>query len=226
MAWEPTVTSSAAYDRLYTTVASKVSGVSENSLVQEIANTFQAFARETGVWQELVERNLIADQSSYELSPSMNDAEVHFIINVEVENRPYRPYGYKGIPRESHQSVYEVKDDYTTIVIHPTPGKNVPKGLKAWVSLAPCIGSVYLPSDIIDRYFESIQDGVLERLYGHTNRPYTDPAKEERHRRKFHAAVTRVRRSVRGGKTASNAPWSFPTQAPGRPLRGSRSYGW
>ncbi len=228
MSWIPKATrSSAPLQRLTATLRAKLPGAGEDQLNVEIGNTLQAFCRETNVWRETIERNLIEGLKTYESSPSWNTSEVHFIIGVVVAERYYAPLGGDAIIDENiSYRTYKVAQDYTTIKLYPTPSANEPKGLKAIVALAPKNDSLDIPTSIISHYMETIQDGVLERMYAHKSRPYSDMKASELHRRKFHAGKTRVIRDIRGGNASSSPPWGFPHIAPGNPKRGARTYGW
>ena len=178
------------------------------------------------MWREKVDRNAIAGLDTYELSPKSNDAQVVWITNLEVDEKHYTPLGGETIAAAALYNSYQVGPDYTTVKITPTPGADKPKALKFVLMLAPCNGSLDLPDEIIDQYFETIRDGVLERMMAHGNRPYTNLPQSEIHKRKFHAAITRIRRDVRGGNSNSSPPWRFPITARGGVRRGARSYGY
>lgn len=218
-------TQTASFARLTTTLRSKLPGASVEQLNVEMGNAFQAFLRETHVWRELVRRNLVEQKANYELSSSHSCALVTFIIGLRVDGRPYAPFGSGAFPG-SGTTGYQVGDDYTQVTLYPTPNRNVPKGLEAWVGLSLKPDSLDLPDDLIDHYFDMLMDGVLERMYAHVARPYTNQDLAEKHARKFHAAVTRTRREIRGGNAQASPPWIFPQIASGRKLRGGRSYGW
>jgi hypothetical protein len=216
----------ASYSRLLTTLRAKLPGASVEQLQVEMGNCFQAFLRETHVWRELVKRNLIAGASRYELSPSNACAQVTFILAVRVSRRMYRPMGDVGFTGNGTSGAYQVDSDYTSIELFPTPNVNEPKGLEAWVALSLEPTSLDLPCELIDHYFDMLMSGVLERMYAHVARPYTNQDLAEKHARKFHAAVTRTRREVRGGNAYASPPWVYPQMAAGRKFRGGRSNGW
>lgn len=217
--------SSVPFERLKTTLLASLPGAGSDTLSVEMANTFQAFCRETHVWRERIERNLVANQQTYELSPSMNSARVTFIIYLTVDGRPMRPLGGDYPSRDSWGG-YIVKDDYKTIELSPSFGKNVPKGLKAVVALAPNPDNLDLPCEIIEHYFEPLRDGVLERMLAHVSKPYSNAEAARQHQRKFHAAVTQTRREVRAGNAQVSPPWRFPQITSRGPSRGGSSYGW
>lgn len=227
MSWLPKkVNPCPSYDRLFTTVLAQLPGAGKEQLEVEIANTFTAFCRETQVWRETTTRNLLAGLNRYELTPSANDAKVIFIITLTVNGQPYRPLGGDAVGDTDIFRTYEVLDDFASVRISPTPAADSAHGLAAVIGLMPCNGNLDLPGAIIERYFEPLRDGILERMLSHANRPYSNPQQAEIHKRKFHAALTRTRQEIRAGKSNASPPWIFPQIAPGRRRRGARTYGW
>lgn len=213
-----------AWRRFETTLRAKLPGASLDQLHLEIGNTFQTFLRETHLWREQIRRNVVAGQDYYELAPTSSCAVVTFILAVRVNGQHYRASGSTSFGDTN--GTYQVDEDYTSIRLTPTPNVTVPKGLDAWVGLSLDPASLDLPCELIEHYFEMLVCGVLERMYGHVAKPYSNQELAEKNARKFHAAVTRARREVRGGDTKASPPWGFPRIAPGRQARGGRSFGW
>lgn len=214
------------YNRLFTTLTSRLSGAGKQAIELEISNAMQEFCRETNVWRERIAQNLIADQEVYHLVPDAHCAEVTYIMSLMTENRPRRPLSADSTRPKNAWGTYEVLVPYSTIALLPPSQKDVPKGLEAVIALAPGQGNLNMPPEIINQHFEAIIDGTLERMFAHRNRPYYDSDSAAYHHRRFRAAITRVRRIVRGGNAKADPAWRFNNQAPGKLFRGGRSYGW
>ena len=218
---------STSWNRLWATAMSRLPGIGEDALKLEIAGALQEFLRTTHVWQEQVEYNVVEGQTTYDIAPQSSCADVTYIINVEVDGRPYGAIGPNTFDRNNLYGGYRVRDpSYREIDLVPTPTATKPKALKVSLGLSLKPESLDLPNSLIDHHFDHILDGILERAYAHPSKPYTNQEKQVYHHRRFRAAITRTRRIVNGGGTKASPPWNFPTQAPGRPKRGSRSYGW
>ena len=220
---------SASYSKLWATAMSRLPGIGSDALKLEMGNAMQEFARSTHCWREQITLNTVEGQSTYQISPQSNNADVTYVISLSVDERPYRPISPEAFDSTRIYGGYRVLNESCgspEIELFPTPNKSSPKSLKVWIGLVPKPASLDLPDNIIDHFFENIIDGVLERGYSHPSKPYTDPNKQTYHHRRFRAAITRTRREIRGGSAQADPPWHFNTQAPGRVKRGSRSYGW
>jgi hypothetical protein len=216
---------SASYRKLFATAMSRLPGIGEDALKLEMANAMQEFTRKTHCWREMVSMNVIAGQPTYQITPQSNCADITYVIALEVSGLPYSPLGAEAFP-ENKTRAYKVLDSFEEVTLYPTPTQSAPKALKVWVGLTLEPESLDLPDELIDHFFEQILDGILERAYSHSTKPYTDKDKAMYHHRRFLAAITRTRREIRGGKSQASPPWRFPTQAPGGTRRGARSYGW
>lgn len=211
--------------RLWATCMSRLPGIGEDSLKLEIANALQEFFRETHCWRETVRYNVVQGQQNYLLTPQSQNAEVTYIVAVQVNGRPYPPASPDAFDDRLY-GVYRVCDPFYEIELHPAPSETVAKGLEAVLGLTLKPASLDIPDNLLDHYFEHVIDGVLERCYAHNSKPYTNPEKSIYHHRRFRAAITRTRRITRGGDAQASPAWRYNTQAPGRPKRGARSYGW
>jgi hypothetical protein len=213
------------WNRLWATLLSRLPGIGEDALRLEIGNAIQEFLRETHCWRETVNYNVVAGQKNYVLTPQSQNADVTYVIAVEVDGRPYSPASPDAFDRTLY-GVYRVCDPFYEIELHPTPTGTVAKGLKAVLGLSLKPESLDIPDALLAAHFENIIDGVLERCYDHSSKPYSNPEKHIYHHRRFRAALTRTRRITRGGDAQASPSWRFNNQAPGSPKRGARSYGW
>lgn len=227
MSLVPTITSdNNSYQRLRTTLLSRVSGLSDDALAIELGNAMQHFLQMTHVWRETVEVNLIAGQTRYKVSPRASQyAQVNYIINVEADERPLRPLGGDFISRGTWGH-YKVEDSFDEIELSTAPTTTKAQGLKVVVGLTLKPDKLDMPRELIDRYFEALIAGTQARLYETPNKPYTNLDEAKRCRREFLADVSRTRRAVNAGNVKGSPPWAFNRQAPGRSRRGSRSYGF
>lgn len=214
-----------SWNRLWATAMSRLPGIGEDALKLEISNALQEFLRTTHVWREQVKYNLVGGQSVYDIAPQSNCGVVTYILAVSADGRPYGPIGPDTFDQQQY-GAYRVLDSFREIELLPTPAATKAKALEVSLGLSLKAGSLDIPDELLDHHFDAILDGVLERGYAHPSKPYSNQEKQMYHHRRSRAAITRVRRIVRGGDAGASPPWRFQTQAPGRPKRGSRSYGW
>lgn len=215
-----------SFNRLWATAMSRLPGIGTDALKLEMSNAMQEFLRNTHCWREKVVLNLIEGQSIYDVNPQANCADVAYVIRLRVDDRLYQPLGAEAFDGTRTSGTFRVLDNFREVELHPAPTASKPKALQAWVGLSLKPGSLDMPDALLDHYFENILDGVLDRGYAHPTKPYSNAEKQVYHHRRFLAAITRTRREIRGGKSQATPPWLFNQQAPGRPKRGARSYGW
>ena len=227
MTFSPTrSTASAQYERLYATAMSRLPGIGEAALRVEMANAMQEFLRTTHAWRETIVSDLVAGRSKYNITPrSSSGAQITYIIGVQVSGQRYAPLSPDAFT-DTAMRVFRLNASFDELTLYPTPNESVTDGLKVRVGLSLRDDSLDMPDYLLERYGEHLLDGVLERCFSHHMKPYTDKTQALYHHRRFRAAITRTRREVRGGDAQATPAWRFHSQAPGRPRRGSRSYGW
>lgn len=214
-----------SYDHLLRTVLSRLPGAGSDAVKLEISNAMHEFCMVTGVWRETIEQNLLEGRTKYVLAPKTGCVVINHIVRLQVDDRVYSPIGGDEVGFQTWHGVFKVQERQGSIELAPAPTGNVAKGIKAVVTLRPIAGDVSMPCELIDMYREQLVDGALERLFGHPSKPYSNDDKAMYHHRRFRAAITRARRTVRGGNAHNSPPWVFPQIAPGRSRRGARTYG-
>lgn len=214
-----------SYEHLLKTVVTRLPGAGTDAVALEISNAMREFCLVTGVWRETVERNLLKGRVKYEITPHAQCTEVNNIVRLTINGSHYRPLGGDETGFRMWGGAFQVQENMGTVVINPAPTGDVPKGIKAVVTLRPAENDTSMPCELVSRHMDALVDGSLERLFRHVNKPYTNLDLANYHHRRFRAAITRTRRMVRGGNAHATPPWLFPQVAPGRRLRGSRTYG-
>jgi len=125
------------------------------------------FLRKTGIWQETITMDVVADQSEYTLASAVASATIYRIVSVntnggEGDNLPAEQYEF------TDNTTLTLDDAYT-----PTDAET--DGLVVVVSLIPpLVGTDFTVSAILDRWAEAIIAKAISDLAMVPKRPYTD----------------------------------------------------
>tara|TARA_R110000772_G_scaffold235182_3_gene346789 strand:- start:6947 stop:7609 length:663 start_codon:yes stop_codon:yes gene_type:complete len=213
-----------ATTRLKNTARVRLPGAGIDALELELFNTIVELCTETGVWRERIERNIVANKINYDVGSVTGGSRIGYIMSLTMNGTIYQQLGADAADIGGNTG-YELLEDFTTVRINPAPSSNAPKALKASITLIPTSQTTLLPDAIMALYTETILDGLMGRMMSHVAKPYSNPDQSRYHQRRFRAAITRIRRTVRAGNTKGSPPWIFPQQAPGRSQRNVRIRG-
>ena len=219
------MTCEAALENLKNTIKTRLPGAGTAAIDLELANAAVEFCLDTGVWRERITRNLVEGQIRYDMSPDTGNAQTGYIMELQIDQKLYRPLGGDTSGARVWRGSFTVEEDMESIVLNEAPNQSIAKGIEASITVIPegdCSG---IPEAIVKRNFEPLIDGAMGRLMSHLSKPYTNAEQARYHQRRFRAHITRVRRIVKGGNAKADPPWMFPQQAPGRQFRGARTRG-
>lgn len=102
-------------------------------------------------------------------------------------------------------------DPYDTINLWPAPAADV-TDIYVSVALTPRLRSDNRIQEwIVDKHYESILAGILQRLYEEPDKVYTNTQKAEYWGKKYRSEMSRMRSVAMQGYGEHVQPWAYPT---------------
>jgi hypothetical protein len=185
-------------------------GVVRSVAKREFNLAAREFFRKSGVWREVVESTYLdISDYTYRAVPQDATSEIVQILSVEVNGLPIdrvveRPVGDR--PDGTPTSWYPTGTD--TFEVWPTPDQYDDEILVR-VILIPTEDTTTLPDFVATKYYDSLLDGTLGRLFAHPAKPYSNPTLGEYRLRRFRSAIGEARgEAMQGGFAGQN--WQYP----------------
>jgi hypothetical protein len=97
------------------------------------------------------------------------------------------------------------------LVLATIPTTDLTDALDVWVYGEPNVLTGELPYIATDTYFEPVLYGAMGRMYGKSDKPWTDLAQAAFNLRKFRNLTTEARGRANRGYTGNAQNWVFPS---------------
>jgi hypothetical protein len=190
---------SADTDRLMNNVRSRVPGVTDTVLKQEMYNVMNDFFQTSNIWQEDIDFAVNTTDRSYTIAPAETYATIVRALTIANSGAlPVGPYQMLTPGIVVFQYAQSQDDTYTATVAltvnEPLDGDGFPQ-FPAWV---------------LNKYSTGIIDGLVGRVMSQPAKPYTNLQLAGIHLRNFRscmsdAKVETLHRNVNNGQL-----WRFP----------------
>jgi hypothetical protein len=176
-------------------------GATEDVLEMELFNVIDEFCRDAGAWGETIELELLEGTSVYPVDWTYGDplqlyevAHDTFGTTDAVYDPETRMISFAGIPT-AEDVEYPVFLSATMIPV-------LTDGMELW-----------LPPRLWTQYHQAILSGLLARMMGQPNKPYSNPALAVYHARRFRNFIGQARAFTTSNGEPGGQNWSFPRWA-------------
>lgn len=191
------MTVSAEIGRIMDNARVQLPGALDNALKLELFNVVDEFLQHSNVWQEEVDFDTIAGQTTYEIDPASNALALR-LIKLEDENdvpvygTMYEPGLIELCGKPSQ--VFTLTVTYS-LTVRTKDSDDYPTGLPKW---------------IWRRFNGGILDGLLGRMMSQPAKPYSNERLAIYHMRRFRGAMARARIEATRKNLQSGQAWAFP----------------
>lgn len=185
-------------ERIYETADMRLPGAIRAAIRTELFMVLDEFFRRSMAWVEPVEFSVRPDKRRYDLTPSMGT--IVYLHSVSShEDREF-----------FHNAVISAPDE-VELRNYPTRSER----LVASVSLTltdPTTreGDPFVPLPVLERYRNTIIDGLLARMMTQPAKPYTNLAVGTMHNTRFVSGCSRARNETVNQGVPTKQAWRFP----------------
>ena len=194
---------------------SRLAGSLQAAVELELTGVIEEFCQRSTAWREMVyAMDVVA--GNREVTPQVGDASEAAVLGVlRVYYNQVRLTEHSHEPFEVSSSVvtgYSLKGSHPRVIfLSSIPNENQTGVLDAWVYCTPVNPTEYCPPVLLSQYFWFIMNGLLARMYAHTDRPYSDPQMALQYQRAFTNDIKKARDMAGRGFTGNAQNWSFPS---------------
>jgi hypothetical protein len=180
---------------------------------RELVLAAREFFERSFTWQaEISNVNAKAGDKQYWLSPYDQYSNVIGILGVRFNGNDLTPYNVR--PRSTDSSTDTPTHFYTqnapdSLYLYPTLATDQDDVLDIFVALTPKQSVEHLPRIAAIKFYDAIREGFLARMLMHPNKPYSQPAVAQLHRRNFMSQIGRYMGQAKQGYVQAQA-WQYP----------------
>lgn len=188
-------------------------GVVRKVATRELVLAAREFFEKSFAWRTVVGPNQMkANKKRYTLSPIDAYTDVVGVMGVEFKGTPLTPLARKpGDTTTSSNRAYGYwLEQPDTVVLYPIPTETVASALTFHVALAPKQTVTRLPRIAQTHFYEALRDGVLQRLFAHPSKPYSNPLLAQYHGQRFRNSIALYAGQAKKG-FANAGSWAYPT---------------
>ena len=178
----------------------RLPGCTDEEVRRALQSAYCDFCRLTSCYTDTQEIELEAGEDMYPVVPYKPDCFVDSVIRVALDRmvlRPGRDYKILTGPVVSLALAgWLVPEQYTPEQIAARPeltGRNDPKVLRVTAVEIPRLDAERAPRWFYDKYGEAVVAGALVKLFGMTNKPWTDGAQAQHELVRWENYVTEAR---------------------------------
>jgi hypothetical protein len=188
-----------ALDRLVGNLVIRLPGAREEVLKMEIFAVLDELFRTTNMWQESIPFDTVLNQKEYEIEPEEDVATIVRLMHVKNTND--LPVG-----------AYFQMLDSTLVLFNDPPAAEEWSVTVALTVSEPTNAEGYprYPYWVLDRYLDSIMDGVLGRMMSQISKPYYNERMSVYHLRRWRNLMAQVRSDVLHKHVNDAQAWNFP----------------
>lgn len=191
----------------------RLSGSLQTVVETELKGTIDEFCRRSTAWREHIRSLSIVAGNRQVMCEATSSAQVLGILRVYYRGAALREL--------SHVPFSETSDSFTGYTVYPTspnsiylaqiPATSQSNVINAWVYNRPTDAADFLPNRMTDVFCDFIINGLMARMYAHTNRPYSDQQMALQYQRVFTNDCRKARDMANRGFTPNAQNWSFPS---------------
>lgn len=97
----------------------------------------------------------------------------------------------------------------STLTFAPVPPQTQPLAVRGTVALKPSFDSSEIDLGFLDENYEGVKHGVLSRLYGEANQPWSNASREQKHFALFQMQIENARAKARQDHTAKKGTVAY-----------------
>lgn len=188
----------------------KLPGSTDAAIKQELFDTLHEWFSETAMWTEDITIAILANQGDYQLN-CQEPGEIVTLGGAINKNGDAQPVDMPSIGVMHLRDIPSNADTWTARVIK-VPGSN----LSRW-------GVPEIPEWVLPKWGPYILDGLLGRMMGQINKPYTNERMALYHLRRFRGSITIGRAAALRANTYGVNAWAYPQAFRSRGQRGGVS---
>lgn len=185
------------FDRLIQTVLPHLPGAIEIAVKLELYGTCLEFFRLSTAWREEIPVTLLSGAKIADLMPTAGRIQnLQYVLNADGNS-------VRGCFLPTPQTIqfpFEAAADtaYTAVcaltVTDPVTRDTIP----------------IVPYQIVERYLEELEHGLLARMMAQPKKPYTDTAMARFYMQRFRSGASRAYNEMKAGHTEGSQAWGFP----------------
>lgn len=159
---------------------------------QSISKVVRDFCRKTQTWILKVTLDVVADQAAYVLTSSLPEgSQIASLMSVKLNN-----------------NVLTLGTDCTidgnTVTLDPVPTEAVTDGLVLYLALEPILGGVTVEESVLNRFGESIADGVRSDLHSVPGNTWSNQALAIYFNEKYRTGIADAKIAMNRGSMNAN----------------------
>lgn len=187
--------------RLMDDLQLQLPGVVPQAVQVELRNTLRDFFIDTNIWHEEVRVKIKPNVISYDVSPSEPAVAVRL---MGVRNANDTAVRYATMPEmgtlmlRSAPSQPEVWHAKVVLTVSSNPDRE---------------GYPIFPKWVLDRYYDTIVDGVLARMMAQSAKPYANAQMAAYHQKRYLSGKAQARHQSNVENTYGGQRWQFPAFA-------------
>lgn len=204
-------------DTLLKDTIPELPGVVREVARRELRLTFREFFARSYAWRSVIgPLSAPAGATPIQLTDSNDgDAQSDIVgITAVVYNAtplhklPWKPYNTNHT--SNSPTGFYMTSNADEFSLHPPLQKASTGLLEVHVALTPKLDAAVFPRQITSKFYDTLKDGFLARLYDHPNKPYSNLALAAQKRHSFRRAIGYHAAQAKQGYADAQA-WSFPT---------------
>lgn len=194
----------------------KLPGAIDSYVIAQAKRAADQFFRRSLCWRSTIGPfSLAVGQDVLYINPADGYSRVCMIFDVTIDGQPLlaasnRQAAFNTSGGELSTAFYTDPPDVVHFV--PTPG-SATDDVRMNVALVPIFSDESLPEWVIDQHYEGILAGVLSRLYGEPDKPYTSLSLFEFFSKRFRSEIAQARTVTDRGYVAGTLKVPFPPWA-------------
>ncbi len=187
-------------------------GLIRKIATRELVLAAREFFEKSFAWRAVLgPRQIKANKKRYSLSPYDAYTDIVGVLGVEVQGTPINPLARKpgDTTRTSNRPYGYWLESPDTVILYPIPTATLDNALTLEVALTPKQSVTHLPRIAQTHFYEALLSGVLNRVYAHPSKPYSNPILADYHGKKFRNAIAYYAGRAKNG-FAGGGTWCYP----------------
>jgi hypothetical protein len=187
--------------RLLDDLQLQLPGALVGAIQAELRNTLRDFFIDTNIWVEDVDVKTKANVISYDITPSTPGVAVRLMGLKNADGSVVR---YATMPELGTLRLANAPSQ---------PEKWTAKVVSTVSAAADRDGNPMFPMWVLDRYYDTILDGVLARMMAQSAKPYANQQMASYHQRRFIMGKAQAKHQGNVENTYGGQRWRFPAFA-------------
>lgn len=194
-------------------------GAPDTVVESKLQDVLRAFYTDTGAWRMILEPyKIIADRDTIQLNPVDQYTELRYVLGAYIypgagssNAKAYlKPSARLLVGTDRAQPCAFFMQEPDVMQLYPMPDQTYGTVLYVYAIVAPLILTPRLPNISVTHHFDAIMNGLLARLHGMTNRPWTDRDAAAKYERAYNRDKLRYRDEANRAYSSADAPFRFP----------------